>query len=250
MHSEAGFRRLINFSDAVVAIAITLLILPLVDAANTIGSTGLGHFLDNNSPKLLGFVLSFVVIGRFWWTQHATFERLQSYDSTLVGGMFLWLFGIVFLPFPTELLGSAHVGGRAVHGLYIGTLLFIAFAGLIQQVAAVRNPELQREEQRGSMSMDDYVVYVVLMSVALFVALAVPSIGLWALVALLLQGPLSHLIRANAARPSLSARNTEQVGIDVALRRRGSVDNHAGPGQILHPSIRRPGITLSLRGPA
>ena len=105
MHSEAAFRRLVNFSDAVVAIAITLLILPLVDAANNIGATGLGHFFADNRPKLLGFALSFVVIGRFWWTQHTTFERLQSYDNVLVSGMFLWLFGIVFLPFPTELLG-------------------------------------------------------------------------------------------------------------------------------------------------
>jgi uncharacterized membrane protein len=195
MQSEAGFRRLINFSDAVVAIAITLLILPLVDAANTIGSTGLRHFLDNNSSKLLGFVLSFVVIGRFWWTQHATFERLQAYNLVLVWGMFLWVFGIVFLPFPTELLGSNHVGGRAVHGLYIGTLLWIACAGLIQQLAAVRDPALQRDEQRGTMTIDDYVVYVVLMLLALVVAIAVPLIGLWALTILLLQGPIWRVIK-------------------------------------------------------
>ncbi len=194
MHSEAAFRRLVNFSDAVVAIAITLLILPLVDAANTIGATGLGHFFADNRPKLLGFALSFVVIGRFWWTQHTTFERLQSYDNVLVGGMFLWLFGIVFLPFPTELLGTAHDGGRAVDGLYIATLLFIAVAGSIQQGAAVRHPELQKEEQRGSMSINDYVAYILLMGVALVVAIAVPSIGLWALVALLFQGLLGRLI--------------------------------------------------------
>ncbi len=205
MHSEASFRRVVNFSDAVVAIAITLLILPLVDAANNIGSDGLGHFLGENRSKLLGFALSFVVIGRFWWTQHLTFERLQSYDNVLVAGMFLWVFGIVFLPFPTELLGSTEVGGRAVHGLYIGTLLFIAIAGLVQQAAAVRHPELQREERRGTMTIDDYAAYVFLMAVALVVALAVPSIGLWALLALLLQGPIGRVIarvrRARLARP-------------------------------------------------
>jgi uncharacterized membrane protein len=201
MHSEAGFRRVVNFSDAVVAIAITLLILPLVDAANNTGSDGLGHFLAENRPKLLGFVLSFVVIGRFWWTQHLTFERLQSYDNVLVAGMFLWVFGIVFLPFPTELLGSEQVGGRAVHGLYIGTLLFIAIAGLVQQAAAVRHPELQHEERRGTMTTDDYAAYVFLMAVALVLAVAVPAIGLWALLALLLQGSLRRLIaRARRAR--------------------------------------------------
>ena len=123
MHNEVGFRRLVNFSDAVVAIAITLLILPLVDSAGNIGAIGLGHFLAENRPKLLGLVLSFVVIGRFWWTQHVKFERLQSYDTMLVGGMFLWLFSIVFLPFPTELIGSTQVGGRAVHASISGPCL-------------------------------------------------------------------------------------------------------------------------------
>jgi uncharacterized membrane protein len=201
MQSEAGFRRLINFSDAVVAIAITLLILPLVDAASNIGTTGFRHFFDDNHSKLLGFVLSFVVIGRFWWTQHTTFERLQSYNTVLVSGMFLWLFGIVFLPFPTELLGSTHEGGRAVDGLYIGTLLFIAISGSIQQEAAVRYPELQREEQRGTMTIDEYALYVVLMAVALVVALSVPSIGLWALLVLLLQGPLLRICRRLQGAP-------------------------------------------------
>ena len=86
-------------------------------------------------------------------------------------------------------------------GLYIATLLFIAVAGLIQQEAAVRHPALQREEQRGSMSIDDFVAYIVLMSAALVVAVAVPSIGLWALLVLLVQGPLGRLMaRARNAR--------------------------------------------------
>jgi len=205
MHNEAGFRRLVNFNDAVVAIAITLLILPLVDSAGNIGAVGLGHFLTENRPKLLGFVLSFVVIGRFWWTQHIKFERLKSYDTVLVGGMFLWLFSIVFLPFPTELVGSAQVGGRAVHGLYIGTLLVTAIAGLIQQLAAIRQPELQREEQRGSLTMDGDVVYVFLMAVALVVAVAAPLIGLWALLVLVFQSPMVHLLaRIRRARTGSS----------------------------------------------
>jgi uncharacterized membrane protein len=194
MHNEVGFRRLVNFSDAVVAIAITLLVLPLVDAAANIGGMSLGHFLSENHSKLLGFGLSFVVIGRFWWAQHITFERLQSYDSLLVGGMFVWLFGIVFLPFPTELLGAGHTGETSVHGLYIATLLVTATAALVQQLAAIRHPELQREEQRGSMSLNAEAAYVLLMAFALVVALAAPSVGLFALLLLVLQAPVTRLI--------------------------------------------------------
>jgi uncharacterized membrane protein len=124
MQSEVGFRRLVNFSDAVVAIAITLLILPLVDRASSIGATGIGSFLNDNETKLLAFLLSFVVIGRFWWGQHQVFERVKSYNSLLVWGMFVWLLSIVFLPFPTELISSAQGGARAAtYAIYIGTLL-------------------------------------------------------------------------------------------------------------------------------
>jgi uncharacterized membrane protein len=199
MHSEAGFRRLVNFSDAVVAIAITLLILPLVDSASNIGGIGLGHFFSENRSKLLAFVLSFVVIGRFWWSQHTAFERLKSYNSMLVYGMFLWLLSIVFLPFPTELIGAARVGGAGVHGLYIGTLLVTSIAGVIQQWAVVRHPELQLEERRGSMTIDGYAASAALTALALVLAVAVPAIGLWSLLALALEYPLFWL-RARARR--------------------------------------------------
>ena len=115
MRSEVGFRRLVSFSDAVVAIAITLLILPLVDAASSIGTTGIGHFLSDNRTKLLAFLLSFVVIGRFWWGQHQVFERVKTYNPLLVWGMFVWLLSIVFLPFPTELISSAQDGNSGRH---------------------------------------------------------------------------------------------------------------------------------------
>ncbi len=150
MGTERGLQRLINFSDAVVAIAITLLVLPLVDAASSIGSTGLGHFFDQSRPRLLAFTLSFAVIGSFWWGQHQMFERVRSYNTGLVLATFVWLFGIVFLPFPTELLGASRQASVAVHGIYVGTMVVAAIATLAQQWTIVRWPELQDEEGRGS----------------------------------------------------------------------------------------------------
>ena len=99
MQREAGFRRLVGFSDAVVAIAITLLVLPLVDSASSIGNESLSMFFHHNQTKLWAFALSFAVIGSFWWGQHQLFERVRAYNGVLVWGMFLWLLGIVFLPY-------------------------------------------------------------------------------------------------------------------------------------------------------
>jgi uncharacterized membrane protein len=202
MHSERGFHRLVNFSDAVVAIAITLLVLPLVNSAGSIGSTGLGDFLDHNKPKLWAFTLSFAVIGSFWWGLHQAYEGVKSYNGVLVWGMFLWLFSIVFLPFPTELIGSAR-SGRGIHAIYIGTMLVTAIASLVQQWAIVRWPDLQHDASRGGAVIDHALVLTVLMTIAFVGAVALPSVGLWSLLILGLSRPVEHLLAARRThRPS------------------------------------------------
>jgi uncharacterized membrane protein len=183
----------VNFSDAVVAIAITLLILPLVDAASSIGTTGLGHFLSHNKNGLVAFALSFAVIGNFWWGQHQTFEHVEKYNVVLIWGMFLWLFSIVFLPFPTELIGSASNGDTAVHGIYVGTMLVASIGGLLQQWAIVRW-KLQDENFRGMTTVDAALVITVLMAVALVLVLAAPTLGLWPLLLLLLARPSERVM--------------------------------------------------------
>jgi uncharacterized membrane protein len=67
---ERGVERVIFFTDAVVAIAITLLILPLVeiliaDAWQT-PVPPLGQFLSDNLWQFFAFALSFAIIARFW----------------------------------------------------------------------------------------------------------------------------------------------------------------------------------------
>jgi uncharacterized membrane protein len=190
MPSDTGFHRLVAFSDAVVAIAITLLVLPLVDAAGAIGSEGIGTFLSDNRTKLLAFLLSFAVIGRYWWSQHQIQDRVTSYSPVLVLGMFVWLLGIVFLPFPTELLSAAAHSGRGIHALYIGTLLVASIGVLVQQAAIVHRPALQAEENRGEARMALAVIQALLQVLALVLAILVPAIGLWALLLLLLLYPV------------------------------------------------------------
>lgn len=205
MQRETGFRRLVNFSDAVVAIAITLLILPLVDSASSIGTTSLGTFFQNNQTKLLAFALSFAVIGSFWWGQHQMFERVRGYNQVLVWGMFLWLLSIVFLPFPTELIGSVTKGTVAVHGIYIGMMLVAAIGALIQQWAIVRWPELRDEAHDGVATIDAALILVVLMGLALVATIVFPAVGLWPLLVLLLSRPLERLMeRRRSARPAAS----------------------------------------------
>ena len=199
MGTADGLRRLVNFSDAVVAIAITLLILPLVDLASSIGPGGLSPFLHHHSAQFLAFGLSFAVIGSFWWGQHQMLEHVVGYDQLLVGGMFLWILSIVFLPFPTELLSTATNGGQGVHALYVGTMLVTTAAVLIQEWAIVRKRSLQAEEHRGEAALAPAVILMALMTGVFVCVVALPTVGLWALVLLLLSRPMEGLVRSRRA---------------------------------------------------
>jgi len=211
MRSEIGLRRLVNFSDAVVAIAITLLILPLVDEARTIGTTGVTHFVRVHSTGLVGFLLSFAVIGSFWWGQHHLFEQVRSYNKVLVGAMFVWLLTIVFLPFPTELLQSAQRGLPTAHAIYIGTMLVTAVAALAQEWAVVRWPEL-REPSAEPQTLDEAVLLAVMMGAALVITVVAPGTGLWGLVLLLLVRPLRRLTARRRRRAAESTANSPPGG--------------------------------------
>jgi uncharacterized membrane protein len=94
--------RLEAFSDGVIAIAITLLVLQI-----RIPDSQEGELIDdmlNNWPEYVAFVLSFVVIGIMWVSHHSMFERIKSVDRLLLFLNLGLLLGIAFLPFPTELL--------------------------------------------------------------------------------------------------------------------------------------------------
>jgi uncharacterized membrane protein len=102
------FERLVFFSDAVMAIAITLLALDIrlpeahLDAAPgdlTARVLALG-------PQVQSYVISFLVIGLYWVTHHRTFGYIQRYDARLIWLNLLFLMLIAFLPFPTSLLGD------------------------------------------------------------------------------------------------------------------------------------------------
>ena len=62
--------RLITFADAVVAIAMTLLILPLMDAATDFGEdnkdASISAYFSENVTKLFSFAISFFVVAELW----------------------------------------------------------------------------------------------------------------------------------------------------------------------------------------
>jgi uncharacterized membrane protein len=100
--------RIVFFSDAVFAIAITLLVLniEIPDIPQDLVSEELPGRLLDLWPKLLSYVISFLVILIFWTAHHSIFRPIKTYDRGLIWLNSLFLMFIAFLPFPTALLGE------------------------------------------------------------------------------------------------------------------------------------------------
>ena len=114
--AEEGIGRILALSDGVFAIAITLLIIAIAIPATT-SDAGLSGALLRLWPRYLAYVLSFLVIARFWVTHHLAFQLIARYDATLVWLNLLLLLLVAFLPFPTAVLGE-HIGSPAAAVLY------------------------------------------------------------------------------------------------------------------------------------
>jgi uncharacterized membrane protein len=100
--------RLIFFSDAIFAIAITLLALDirLPSLSPTIGDQELFSQLLAISPKYYSFGISFLAIGLYWLGHHRMFQYIVRYDGILLLLNLLLLMCIVFIPFPSSVIGN------------------------------------------------------------------------------------------------------------------------------------------------
>ena len=181
--------RLVNLSDAVVAIAATLLVLPLVDQIDSMPGATVAEMLGEAGQQFGAFVLSFVVVGRFWLVHHSVFNGVREMTGTLFWLNLVWLIGIVFLPYPTELIGVVDSDDVWAPVVYIGTLAVTTLAGLAMDAVIARSPEIRAKEAAERHDLVPGVVTVATMLVALVIALAFPAVGMWSLL-LLFVSPL------------------------------------------------------------
>jgi uncharacterized membrane protein len=113
---SGDIERLILFSDAVIAIAITLLALELpVPRGTTIGA--FGRSVHEEIGHYVAFLLSFVVIASMWIQHHRVFRYAARCDSGLLYLNLLWLLAIVLNPFATKLLTDGARDSLATHAV-------------------------------------------------------------------------------------------------------------------------------------
>ena len=140
-----GSDRVESFSDAVFAIAITLLVL---DIRQPVGSGALWEAMLAQWPSFLAYALSFLLIGVVWVNHHTVFQLIDRVDVGLLWLNLLLLLDVAFMPYPTVLLADALISHRGqstaavCYGatLVVGGLLFNAvwFHAARRQSAAAR----------------------------------------------------------------------------------------------------------------
>ena len=135
-----GVNRLESFSDGVIAVAITLLVLAIaVPAPDSLGGHSLGHALLHNWAHYAAYVVSFLTIGIIWINHHVMISRLREADHSIFILNLLLLMTIAILPFATDLMATylGHADGRSLAAaVYAGcfSLMGIAFAQLNRHV--------------------------------------------------------------------------------------------------------------------
>jgi uncharacterized membrane protein len=115
------------FSDAVLAIAITLLVLDLGIPHSEFDD--LWSAIWHEWPAYFGYATSFLTIGGIWLAHHGIFRRLQHVNRAVMALNIVLLMAVAFMPFPTRLMAEAireEDAERAAAVFYGASLLVIA----------------------------------------------------------------------------------------------------------------------------
>ena len=143
---ELRLTRIEAFSDGVFAIVVTLLVLELkVPALKDHGSVSeLAHALYELVPKFVSWLISFIIVCKFWLNHHHVLGLARHADYGMVWLNSIFLMGQAFIPFPTAMVGEYPANPLAVSAFgamfALNTLLFLALQAYV--VRRLIKPEL------------------------------------------------------------------------------------------------------------
>ncbi len=129
----AEFNRVINLSDAVFAIAMTLLVLTL-DIPDVSGAK-LESALADQLTQFIAFILSFTLVAIIWAQHHSFVARLGRLEPILIGLNLALLGVVVSVPYPTNLIGN-DPGSRVAVIIFISVFIVLSLLYLLMSVRA------------------------------------------------------------------------------------------------------------------
>src|ERR1700756_2467956 len=127
-----GKDRLIAFSDGVLAVAITIMVLELKAPHDASLAA-----LSASAPTFLAYVLSFVYVGIYWNNHHHFFTLVRRVNGAVLWANLHLLFWLSLIPFTTSWLGE-HPGAPWPAAIYGLSLLMPSLAYLLLQTLLIR----------------------------------------------------------------------------------------------------------------
>jgi uncharacterized membrane protein len=136
------FGRVVNLSDGIFAIALTLLVLDLV--VPDVAADELGGALRDLVPSLVAFALGFGLVANIWWLHHKVVAALATVEPGMIVINIVGLAGVALVPLPTSLVGN-HPDERAAVIPFIALFLALSSVWLLfvlraHHVGAWRRP--------------------------------------------------------------------------------------------------------------
>jgi uncharacterized membrane protein len=201
--------RLVNFTDAVVAVAITVLVLPLVDIDAPGPDETVWAVVGDHAGQIFAFLFTFYVVAIMWQTHNRVLNGIRDYDAAIFWLNTTWLVAIVLLPWLSSMYGEAQSsseerGASGVGLLYWGTLAAISLLGSAIARHLRRTPRLlvgvdPVTDQVGRMTTLRGPVFA---AYFLFIGLAfeiVPEVATWLPLGII---PLSIWLRPRRRQPA------------------------------------------------
>jgi TMEM175 potassium channel family protein len=159
--TERALGRIGAFTDGVMAVAITLLVLN-IEVPTLKHGQSLGDALVDLLPSLGAYVLAFALVGRFWVIHHNLFEKLRDFDSRLMFLNLAFLALIVLIPFSAELYDTytSEALAAAVLGANLGLAALAHWAMTVHVVRSGFVDEERRAETAPSIGLGITTVFL------------------------------------------------------------------------------------------
>jgi uncharacterized membrane protein len=191
--------RLESFSDGVLAVAITLLVLDIT-VPHPSSHASLGHELARNWPQYAAYVTSFITIGIIWINHHAMISRLREADHMILILNLLLLLSIGILPFATALMAdylTKQQGQHLAAAVFSGAFLIMSILfGLLNRHILLRKADflispMSKERRRKIVDRAALGLIPYAVATALALVSAYATLGICAAVAVYYALPLA-----------------------------------------------------------
>jgi len=204
--------RISFFTDGVFAIAITLLVIefkvPVIEHPT---DAALWYRLSHMGLLLLGFLISFCIVGYYWSVHHRIFGYVDKYTSKLIWLNLMFIFSVVLLPFTSGLLGeyATEIQLHIPYGIYVANICLTATLNAILwfYVSNPKNDLLTHKISRERILLGFYFTLVVpiLFVISFLVTLYQPTIG--RLIPILIPVILKYGMTGLSARAATNEKN-------------------------------------------